>query len=224
MNEPNNQPKPAPVRAVSAHTLRPNTPESDRQKEVAHMVHLSNGKYAIVAAREPMHAIETVNGRLRAGAEVAMHDPPQGGNWPPPFAEGVEVPEHDYGVSFLPHGVIGFAGLKFVAHFLRGKLENPPGDRLFSFRRLPREGGDVLEVTEYRDALGAAGFFAGLRPGAGDAPASPADIVLAMVRGLEERMAEMERWQASFDSEWSEHSVEHNTIDRRLDNIESLAE
>jgi hypothetical protein len=54
------------VRAVSAHTTNPNTPESDNQPRVWHTVTDSEGKEHQVYASDPMDAIDMLNQRLRS--------------------------------------------------------------------------------------------------------------------------------------------------------------
>lgn len=51
----------AAVRAVSAKTLLPNTPESDRKPIVPHRVTLSDGSTVEVMAADPLAAIAEYN-------------------------------------------------------------------------------------------------------------------------------------------------------------------
>ena len=48
------------VRVVSAHTSRPNTPESDLQPTVMHDVHLSDGTVVKMMAIDPIDAMDKV--------------------------------------------------------------------------------------------------------------------------------------------------------------------
>lgn len=52
------------MRAVSARTTYPNTPESDLRERVLHTVTLSDGSSITVYARCPMDAIDVANAQL----------------------------------------------------------------------------------------------------------------------------------------------------------------
>jgi hypothetical protein len=54
-----------PVRALSAHTKEFNTPESDRQARVWHVVKDTAGNKHEVYAKDPGDAIDMVNDRLK---------------------------------------------------------------------------------------------------------------------------------------------------------------
>lgn len=49
------------LRAVSAHTKNRNTPESDRDAYVMHVVNISDGSTLEVMASDPLSAIDQVN-------------------------------------------------------------------------------------------------------------------------------------------------------------------
>lgn len=49
------------LRVVSAQTVNPNTPETDKMKEVVHMVTLSNGVALFLPAECPIDAINRAN-------------------------------------------------------------------------------------------------------------------------------------------------------------------
>ena len=54
----------ASVRACSARVKYANTPESDLQLRVMHLVTLSDGSVVEVSATDPMNAIDIANARL----------------------------------------------------------------------------------------------------------------------------------------------------------------
>lgn len=37
------------------------------------------------------------------------------------------------------------------------------------------------------------------------------------IEDLDQRMREMEAWQSGFDGEWSDHTIEHNDLNKRLE-------
>lgn len=53
------------MRAVSAKTVNPNTPESDLQRFVLHEVTLSDGSKRRIMAEDPIDAINKVNKELK---------------------------------------------------------------------------------------------------------------------------------------------------------------
>lgn len=53
------------IRAISAKTVYPNTPETDRQRFVLHEVLLTNGVKKKIMAEDPISAINKVNKELK---------------------------------------------------------------------------------------------------------------------------------------------------------------
>lgn len=58
------------MRAVSAHTTHPNTPETDMQERVIHTVTLSDGSTRYVWAVDPIDAINLVNKELKNDPQI----------------------------------------------------------------------------------------------------------------------------------------------------------
>jgi hypothetical protein len=60
------------MRAISAYTTYPNTPESDKQRLVMHTVTFANGLRVKLLAECPMHAIEIANDNIKNGYTMVL--------------------------------------------------------------------------------------------------------------------------------------------------------
>lgn len=41
------------------------------------------------------------------------------------------------------------------------------------------------------------------------------------VEALSARMTEMEQWQSGFDKEWGDHTIDHNNIEKHVEDLET---